>query len=42
MITVEVIYNSGFSETHEFKSKKTITYTCPDGAKVRTIKITSK
>lgn len=42
MITITIIYATGFEETHEFKSKKTIQYTCPDGARIRTIKINDK
>jgi len=41
-MTITIIFTSGWEETHECKDKKTIHFTCPDGAKVRTIKISSK
>jgi len=42
MIVVTIIFTSGWEETHEIKNKKTIQFTCPDGARIRTIKISDK
>jgi len=41
-MTLKIIFTTGHEETHIVKKRKTIQFTFPNGAKVKTIKISSK